>query len=52
MVLLRQQGMARLLVVGPWSTAGVVSYTEGAELLWIRFRLLGHTPAHILQASR
>ncbi len=39
MVLVRQDGNVRLLVVGPWMTAGVVSYTADAELLWIKFRL-------------
>ena len=39
MVIVRQNGDVRLLVVGPLTTAGIVSYTEGAELLWIKFRL-------------
>jgi AraC-like DNA-binding protein len=39
MVLVRHRGDARLLVVGPLTTAGVVSYTEGAEILWIKFKL-------------
>ena len=39
MVFVRQHDSLRSLVVGPWTTAGVVSYTEGAELLWIKFRL-------------
>ncbi len=39
MVLVRQDGNLRLLVVGPLMTAGVVSYTADAELLWIKFRL-------------
>ena len=39
MVLLKWKGEVRLLVVGPWTKAGLVSYTEGAELLWIKFRL-------------
>lgn len=47
MVLRRQHGDVQLLVVGPWTTAGVVTYTEGAELLWIKFKLgafLPHLP--------
>jgi hypothetical protein len=47
MVLRRLKGNIDLLVVGPWSSAGVVSYTEGAELLWIKFQLgtfLPHLP--------
>jgi hypothetical protein len=39
MVFVRQNGRLRSLVVGPLTTAGVVSYTEGAELLWIKFKL-------------
>jgi Helix-turn-helix domain len=39
MVLRRLNGKVQLLVVGPLPTAGVVSYTEGAELLWIKFKL-------------
>ncbi len=39
MVFVRQHGAARPIVVGPWTTAGVVSYTADAELLWIRFKL-------------
>ena len=39
MVLVRRDGIAQLLVVGPKTAAGVVSFTEGVELLWIKFRL-------------
>ncbi len=39
MVFVRQDDSLRSLIVGPWTTAGVASYTEGAELLWIKFRL-------------
>jgi hypothetical protein len=39
MVLVRQRGDARLLIVGPWTTAGIASYTAGAEILWIKFAL-------------
>jgi Helix-turn-helix domain len=39
MVLRRQTGSVQLLVVGPLPNAGVALYTEGAELLWIKFRL-------------
>jgi hypothetical protein len=44
MVVARHNGRARLLVVGPWTTAGIVSYTEGAELLWIKFKLGAFMP--------
>jgi AraC-like DNA-binding protein len=50
MVLVRHasRGNVQLLVVGPLTTAGVVSWTEGAELLWIKFKLgtfMPHLPA-------
>jgi hypothetical protein len=48
MVLTRHNGNVQLLVVGPLTTAGVVSYTEGAEILWIKFKLgafMPHLPA-------
>jgi hypothetical protein len=39
MVFVRQHGDARLFVVGPWSGAGLASWAEDDELLWIRFAL-------------
>ena len=48
MVVARQDGDARMLVVGPWTTAGVASWTEGAEIIWVRFGLgtfMPHLPA-------
>lgn len=48
MVIVRQHGSVRALVVGPCTTTGVVSYTVGAELLWIKFKLgvfMPHLPA-------
>jgi hypothetical protein len=39
LVLVRLRGNTQLLVVGPKTAAGVVSYVDGAELLWIKFRL-------------
>ncbi len=51
MVLVRLAGNVRVVVVGPWTTAGVVSWTEGAELLWIKFTLgtwMPHLPAENL----
>ena len=48
MVFVRQDGDARPLVVGPWTKAGVASWTEGAEILWIKFKLgafMPHLPA-------
>lgn len=51
MVLQRQNGNVQLLVVGPWTEAGVASWTEGAELLWIKFTLgtfMPHLPVRNL----
>ena len=48
MVSVRHNGDARLLVVGPLTTAGAVSWTAGAEIVWIRFKLgafMPHLPA-------
>jgi hypothetical protein len=39
MVVVRQDGTTRVLVVGPWTSSGVVTYTADAELIWIRLRL-------------
>ena len=39
MVIVRHQGETRLLVVGPWSQAGVAQYGADAEIVWIRFTL-------------
>ena len=44
MVFRRLNGNVQLLVVGPLTTAGVVTYTEGAELLWIKFKLGAFMP--------
>lgn len=48
MVFARKDGQARVVFVGPWTTAGVTSYEEGAEILWIKFGLgsfMPHLPA-------
>lgn len=39
MILRKLNGSVRLLVVGPWTRSGVVSWGEGAELLWIKLKL-------------
>src|SRR5262245_58484504 len=39
MILQKIKGHTKLLLVGPLTTAGEVSYLEGAELLWIKFKL-------------
>ena len=55
MVLRRLNGTVDFLVVGPWMRAGVISYTEGAELIWIKFKLgtfLPHLPTrHLLDSE-
>ena len=38
MVLVREHGKVHSLLVGPWSTAGVAAWGEGAEILWIKFK--------------
>lgn len=47
LVFVRENDNARALVVGPLTTAGVVSYQADAEILWIKFKLgtwLPHLP--------
>jgi AraC-like DNA-binding protein len=39
MVLVREPHKVQVLVVGPWTMAGVVSWPAGAEVLWIKFKL-------------
>jgi AraC-like DNA-binding protein len=39
MVFVRYNGKVQSLVVGPLTSAGVVSFTAGAEILWIKFKL-------------
>jgi hypothetical protein len=48
MVFVKKDGGALVVFVGPWTTAGVTHYAEGAEILWIKFKLgafLSHLPA-------
>ena len=48
MVFVRKDGEVRAVFVGPWTTAGVAHYAEGAEILWIKFKLgafMPHLPA-------
>jgi hypothetical protein len=44
LVFSRYHGRVHPLVVGPWADSGVVSYTEGAQLLWVRFKLGAFMP--------
>jgi hypothetical protein len=48
MVFVRKDGEAWVVFVGPLTTAGVAHYAEGAEILWIKFKLgtfMPHLPA-------
>jgi hypothetical protein len=48
MVFVKKDAKARVVFVGPWTTAGVAHYAEGAEILWIKFKLgafMPHLPA-------
>lgn len=50
MVLVKYQGKTQFIVTGALPTSGVVSYSEGAEILWIKLKLgtfLPHLPARI-----
>jgi AraC-like DNA-binding protein len=50
MVLVTYQGKTQFIVTGALPTSGTVSYTEGAEILWIKLKLgmfLPHLPARI-----
>ena len=44
MVFVKHNGSVQPLVVGPWTTAGVASWEEGAEILWIKFKLGAFMP--------
>jgi hypothetical protein len=51
MVFVRYLGKAQLIVAGPLTTSGIVSYTEGAEIIWIKFQLgtfMPHLPTRQL----
>jgi hypothetical protein len=51
MVLIRVNGQALPLVVGPLPTSGMATWGEGAEILWIKFKLgtfIPHLPAKSL----
>lgn len=48
MVFVRESSRARVVFVGPWTTAGIARYREGAEILWVKFALgafMPHLPA-------
>jgi Helix-turn-helix domain len=48
MVLIKYQGKVNTIITGPKTTAGVASWGQGAEVLWIKFGLgtfMPHLPA-------
>lgn len=54
MVFVKEHGRIHRLVVGPLSTAGMASWGEGAEILWIKFKLgvfMPHLPVRDLLDS-
>jgi AraC-like DNA-binding protein len=51
MVFVKHSGQSQLLVVGPWTTAGVATWDGEAEILWIKFKLgtfMPHLPTSYL----
>jgi hypothetical protein len=52
MVFTKFQGKLYPIVVGPLSTSGVVHFTEGAEILWVRFKLGAFMPGMPLRDIR
>ncbi len=51
LVIVKHMGQVRVLAVGPLTSAGTVSWTAGAEILWIKFKLgafMPHLPASML----
>lgn len=49
MVFVNHMGGTHPVIVGPWTTAGVASWAEGAEILWVKFKLgvfMPRLPAH------
>lgn len=51
MVFVKVNGRTHSLAVGPWTTSGVASWGEGAEILWVQFSLgtfMPHRPTRKL----
>lgn len=44
MVVVKARGQSRVIVVGPWTEAGVASWGAGGEILWIKFKLGTYMP--------
>ena len=55
MVFVRYAGQKRLIVSGPLTSSGVVPFTEGAEIVWVKFKLgtfMPHLPfKHLLDTD-
>jgi hypothetical protein len=39
MVFVKVYGETQSIVVGPWTSSGIAAYGEGAEILWVKFKL-------------
>jgi hypothetical protein len=55
MVFVSKDGEARVVFVGPWTTAGFTYYAAGAEILWVKFKLgafMPHLPTSNFRAPR
>ena len=51
LVIVKHMGHVQVLAVGPLTSAGTVSWADGAEILWITFKLgtyMPHLPASML----
>jgi AraC-like DNA-binding protein len=51
LVIVKYMGHVQVLAVGPLTASGTVSWTAGAEILWIKFNLgtfMPHLPASVL----
>ena len=44
LVFVKKDDKVWVVFVGPWTTAGVAHYAEGAEILWIKFKLGAFMP--------
>ena len=46
MVFSKHDGTNYPMIVGPWTKSGIVEYGEGAEILWLKFKLGTYMPHH------
>jgi len=44
LVFAKHHGRVHPIFVGPWTTAGIASWGQGAEILWIKFSLGSFMP--------